>query len=236
VYFLLEYVVGGEMFEHLRRLQRFSNETAKFYAAEIVATLERLHLLNVVYRDLKPENVLIDQDGHIKMIDFGFAKIVSDRTWTLCGTPEYLAPELIQSKGHDKAVDWWALGVFIFEMLAGYPPFFDDNPVRIYEKILCGDLTFPTFFESSAKDLIGRLLVIDRTKRLGNLKHGADGVKNHPWFKDVDWRMVYEKHLKPPFIPTVSDPRTTSYVDDDDGEEEEEEDHRAKKDDAFKDF
>lgn len=116
---LLEYVPGGELFSHLRREVRFANDAAKFYAAEIVLAFQHLHSFNIVYRDLKPENLLITRTGHLKIADFGFAKVVEDRTWTLCGTPEYLAPELIQSKGHNKSVDWWAVGILIFEMLAG---------------------------------------------------------------------------------------------------------------------
>ncbi len=114
--------------------------------------------------------MLLDHKGHIKITDFGFAKKVKDMTWTLCGTPEYLAPEIIQSKGHGKPADWWAMGILIFEMLAGYPPFYDESPFGIYEKILAGKIVFPSHFDDCAKDLIKKLLTDDRSKRLGNLR------------------------------------------------------------------
>jgi len=204
LYLLFPYIPGGELFSYLRNAGRFSPSTTLFYSAEIVSALEYLHSLSVAYRDLKPENLLLDRQGHIVITDFGFAKVITDRTWTLCGTPEYLAPEIIQSKGHTKAVDWWALGILIYEMLAGYPPFFDDNPFLIYEKILAGKLEWPQHMEQTAKDLIKRLLVHDRTKRLGNMKAGAEDIKKHRWFKSIDWEEVYQRQLRPPIVPNVS--------------------------------
>ncbi|KAG5896711.1 hypothetical protein JTB14_014587 [Gonioctena quinquepunctata] len=187
IYMLFDYVCGGELFSYLRNAGRFTSSTGNFYSAEIVSALEYLHSKSIVYRDLKPENLLLDKDGHLKITDFGFAKKLSDRTWTLCGTPEYLAPEIIQSKGHNKAVDWWALGVLIYEMLAGYPPFYDDNPFGIYEKILSGKIEWPKHLDT----------------RLGNMKSGADDIKRHRWFKGIDWHDVFHRKLTPPFVPKI---------------------------------
>merc|ERR1719440_1843026 len=150
LFMLLEYVPGGELFSYLRTQGRLPNDHAKFYAGEIILAFAYLHTLHVVYRDLKPENCLIDGEGHMKLADFGFSKIVDDKTWTLCGTPEYLSPEMIQSKGHGKGVDWWALGILTFEMLAGYPPFSAENPFDVYKKILACQLEFPRHFDVKA--------------------------------------------------------------------------------------
>lgn len=210
---LLEYVNGGELFSHLRKEGRLPNEHAMFYAGSIVLAFQYLHGIQIVYRDLKPENILIDTDGFLKVTDFGFAKVVEDRTWTLCGTPEYLAPEIIQSKGHGKPVDWWALGVLIFEMLAGYPPFYDENPFGIYQKVLAGSIDFPRHFDVKVKDLIKRLLTQDRAKRFGCLKNGAEDIKKHKWYKGFDWNALLSRTSQPPMVPVVKGPDDTTMFD-----------------------
>jgi len=218
LYLLLEYVIGGEFFSHLRKAGRFPNDTSRYYAAQITLVFEHLHSLMILYRDLKPENLLLDSTGNCKVTDFGFAKKVEYRTWTLCGTPEYLAPEIILSKGHGKAVDWWACGILIYEMLAGYPPFYDEDPLGIYQKILEGKVKFPWHFDRHSKDLVKKLLTADLTKRLGNLKGGADDIKKHKWYvastPSMDWdKLVKNEFSDAPVQPEVKDESDTSNFD-----------------------
>lgn len=149
----------------------------RIYAAQVVLIFEYLHDKNIIYRDLKPENLLIAEDGYLKLADFSFAKVVQTRTYTLCGTPEYLAPEIILNLGHGKAVDWWTLGILIYEMNAGIDPFTDEDPMIIYQNILKGKVKFPRDMDREAKSLIKHLLVADPSKRLGMLKNGVDDVK-----------------------------------------------------------
>lgn len=204
VYMLMSYVPGGELFTHLRRAQRFTPDVTRFYLSTIILALKYLHSFNIVYRDLKPENLLLDSKGYLRLTDFGFAKIVDDRTWTLCGTPEYLAPEIIQSDGHGKAADWWACGVLCYEMLVGYPPFFDETPYGIYEKILNGHVHWPKSMDRLSKDLIKSFLNPDRTKRLGNMIGGPQDILDHPWFRGVDWGALERREIHAPIIPRTS--------------------------------
>ncbi|KAI9257832.1 camp-dependent protein kinase 2 [Helicostylum pulchrum] len=213
LYMVMDYVPGGELFSVLRRSKRFPDHVAKFYAAEVILAIEYMHSKNVIYRDLKPENLLLDSQGHIKITDFGFAKHVPDITWTLCGTPDYLAPEIIQSKGYGRAVDWWSLGVLVFEMLAGFPPFYDDDHLKLYEKILAGRVKYPQYFIPNSKDLLKRLLTSDLTKRYGNLKDGSEDIKRHAWFQGVDFNRVLARQIRPPYVPSIRGEGDASHFD-----------------------
>ncbi|KAJ6011832.1 hypothetical protein N7499_013197 [Penicillium canescens] len=204
LYMVMDFVEGGELFSLLRKSQRFPNPVAKFYAAEVTLALEYLHAHQIIYRDLKPENLLLDRHGHLKITDFGFAKDVPDITWTLCGTPDYLAPEVVSSKGYNKSVDWWSLGILIFEMLCGFTPFWDSgSPVKIYENILRGKVKYPPYLHNDAVDLLSQLITSDLTKRLGNLHGGPDDVKNHAWFAEVTWDRLARKDIDAPYIPPI---------------------------------
>lgn len=206
LFMVMDFVPGGELFTLLRHSRRFPAPVAKFYIAEVALAIDFLHQNDIIYRDLKPENILIGADGHLKLTDFGFAKHTQDMSWTLCGTPDYLAPEVISSRGYNKSVDWWSLGVLLFEMLAGYPPFYteDGNSIKLYEKILAGEVRYPSFFETGAKDLLRSLLTADLSKRFGNLHRGSRDIFSHMWFAEIDWGCLYRKEIPAPYIPNIS--------------------------------
>lgn len=214
VHLLLEYIVGGEFFTHLRKAVMFDDHTSCFYAAQIVSIFGYLHSKDIVYRDLKPENILMTADGYVKLTDFGFAKVVEHRTYTLCGTPEYLAPEVILNKGHGKPVDWWTLGILMYEMMVGYPPFIADDPLGVYQKILSGKTKFPKIIVIVARGLIRKFLTADLGKRTGNLKNGVDDIMNHKWFSRIDFQLLERKQFPAPFQPTVRSETDTGNYDD----------------------
>ena len=250
LYMLLEYTPGGEIFSYLRRARRFPFPTVQFYAAEITLILAFLHdVQHVAYRDLKPENILLDAEGHLKLVDFGFAKYLPPDpnpqpqqppqppppqpngangtngqpqqqhgygvTYTLCGTPEYLAPEVIRNTGHGKAVDWWALGILVYEMLIGQPPFWDQNPMRIYEQIVQGHIRFPVpssqahsgrhslHVPRAARDFILALCKTDPSQRLGHIAGGSKRVMQHHFFDGVNWDDIYYRRRRGPIVPRV---------------------------------
>lgn len=207
LYFVLAFVNGGELFYHLQKDGRFDVNRARFYTAELLCALECLHGFSVIYRDLKPENILLDYQGHIALCDFGLCKLDmkdEDRTNTFCGTPEYLAPELLMGQGYNKTVDWWTLGVLLYEMLTGLPPYYDENTNEMYRKILAEPLHFPEIVPPAAKDLLAKLLNRDPKQRLG--ANGSAEIKAHPFFHAIDWRKLLQRKYEPTFKPTVRDP------------------------------
>jgi serum/glucocorticoid-regulated kinase 2 len=206
LYFILEYCPGGELFSLLQKRRRFTEDQARFYAAQMVLALEHLHENNIVYRDLKPENVLINKDGYIKITDFGLSKmnIVENEAKTICGTPEYLAPEIVMKLGYGKAVDWWTLGSILYEMLVGIPPFYTSNREELFYKIKFVNPKIPGYLSADTKKFLEGLLKKDPTRRLGTLG-GSQEIKAHSWFKSINWQFLLEKKYEPFFLPKVSD-------------------------------
>ncbi|KAF9643504.1 Pkinase-domain-containing protein [Thelephora ganbajun] len=215
LYLVLAFVNGGELFHHLFREQRFNEERSRFYSAELLLALEHLHDLDVVYRDLKPENILLDYTGHIALCDFGLCKLNmkdSDMTNTFCGTPEYLAPEILNGQGYNKVIDWWTLGVLLYEMLAGLPPFYDEVTDKMYKKILHNPLVFGDEISPLARSILTGLLNRDPSQRLG--VNGAEEIKRHPFFaQHIDFERLLQKKIQPPFKPSVSSPVDVSNFD-----------------------
>ncbi|AMD18875.1 HBL027Wp [Eremothecium sinecaudum] len=214
LYLVLAFINGGELFFHLQKEGRFDLSRARFYTAELLCALETLHSLNVIYRDLKPENILLDHQGHIALCDFGLCKLNmkdQDKTNTFCGTPEYLAPELLLGQGYSKVVDWWTLGVLLYEMLTGLPPYYDEDVPKMYKKILQEPLRFPDGFDKDAKVLLIELLSREPKKRLGY--NGADEIKRHPFFSQLSWKRLWMKGYIPPYKPPVMSALDTSNFD-----------------------
>ena len=221
LYFITEFLQGGELFFHLRKNSGYKEKAVKFYMSQVLLALEFMHNNNYIYRDLKPENIMIDREGNIKLTDFGLSKIMkpNETTYTLCGTAEYLAPEILFGQGYDKTCDWFSFGVVIFELFCGYHPFRCKNK-KIDPTIYLRKTYIPDKVPKDAKDLIEKLFVNNPKKRLGY--KSADEVKNHPFFKDIDFDKVLNKEYKPPFVPKLDSETDLKYFEQIDGGMEEE--------------
>ena len=216
LYIITEFMQGGEMFFHLHKEKRFSNEKTRFYIIEIILAIEFLHKNNMLYRDLKPENIMVDASGHIKLTDFGLSKMFTktkEKAFTICGTPQYLAPEILSDEGYDNSVDWWSLGCVMYEMLVGRAPFRIPKGSYLSADLYKKKISIPEYVTNDAKDLISKLLIPNPKNRLGYGKDGAKNIKEHPYFSDIDWEEAWEKKLTPPLIPKLKDETDLSYFD-----------------------
>ncbi|KAF7592517.1 serine/threonine protein kinase psk1 [Aspergillus hancockii] len=220
LYLILEYAQGGELFTHLAMERMFDEDVAAFYLAEMVLALEHLHQnVGVIYRDLKPENCLLDHEGHLLLTDFGLSKISADdddRCNSSLGTIEYMAPEVIQGKPYGKACDWWSLGALAYDLLTGSPPFKANNNAKLQEKIMKQKLALPYFLGPDAKDLLTRLLRKEPSKRLGyHMPKDLQTIKNHRFFRKIDWKVLARRAVTPPIVPVVTDPALAENFSDD---------------------
>lgn len=215
LYLIIPLILGGELFTYHRKARKFSEKQARFYAAQVFLALEYLHYCSLLYRDLKPENIMIDRNGYLKVTDFGFAKKVETRTMTLCGTPEYLPPEIIQSKPYGTSVDWWAFGVLIYEFVCGHSPFASHNRdvMVMYNKICEGEYKMPSSLSGSLRHLIDHLLQVDLSKRYGNLINGNRDIKDHEWFKEIEWIPLLNQTVPAPYLPAIANAEDISNFD-----------------------
>nr|XP_022916906.1 cGMP-dependent protein kinase, isozyme 2 forms cD4/T1/T3A/T3B isoform X3 [Onthophagus taurus] len=217
LYMLMESCLGGELWTVLRDRGHFDDSTTRFYTACVVEAFDYLHSRNIIYRDLKPENLLLDNDGYVKLVDFGFAKKLQTgkKTWTFCGTPEYVAPEVILNKGHDISADYWSLGVLMFELLTGTPPFTGADPMKTYNIILRGidTIDFPRMITRNAMALIKKLCRDNPAERLGYQKGGISDIQKHKWFDGFNWEGLVNRTLMPPIMPVVNHVTDTSNFD-----------------------
>ncbi|KAI6203602.1 Non-specific serine/threonine protein kinase [Aphelenchoides besseyi] len=206
LYLILDFLRGGDLFTRLSKEVMFTEEDVKFYLAELVSAIIHLHSLGIVYRDLKPENILLDEEGHIKVTDFGLSKerLGGNKTYSFCGTIEYMSPEVINRRGHSAAADWWSLGVLMFEMLTGRLPFQGETRNETMTQILKSKLTMPTFLSREAQSLLRSLFKRVPENRLGYGVNGHVNIKNHPFFATIDWDKLYRREIQPPFQPTLT--------------------------------
>jgi len=206
LYFLMEPALGGELYATYNRKGFHGSEKhARFYIAGTTYAFEHCHERRIIYRDLKPENLLMDQLGMVKLTDMGLAKFVIGKTYTTCGTPDYFAPELIASTGHTNAVDWWTLGILTFELMSGHPPFESAYPMQIYSKVTKGisKVPFPPKCQGAVGELIKALLKKEPSERLPMRPGGVKNMREHKWFSGFDWEAMKEGKADPPYKPVV---------------------------------
>lgn len=216
LYFVLDFLNGGELFTHLQREKNFTEPRARFYAAEIASALGYLHQNNIIYRDLKPENLLLDRYGHVVLTDFGLCKEgikLKDKTDTFCGTPEYLAPEVILKKPYDRTVDWWCLGSVLYEMLFGLPPFYSKNQNEMYERIVHQPLVISSMASAASRDILSQLLQKNSAERLGS-RLDFEEIRDHAFFLSINWEKLLRREIKPQYVPKLKNDIDDTYISD----------------------
>uniref|UniRef100_A0A8D2ZNU3 Ribosomal protein S6 kinase n=1 Tax=Scophthalmus maximus TaxID=52904 RepID=A0A8D2ZNU3_SCOMX len=216
LYLILDFLRGGDLFTRLSKEVMFTEEDVKFYLAELALALDHLHSLGIIYRDLKPENILLDEEGHIKITDFGLSKEAIDndkRAYSFCGTIEYMAPEVVNRRGHTQSADWWSFGVLMFEMLTGSLPFQGKDRKETMALILKAKLGMPQFLSLEVQSLLRALFKRNPANRLGAGPDGVEEIKRHRFFASIDWNKLYKREMRPPFKPTVGRPEDTFHFD-----------------------
>uniref|UniRef100_A0A671PBI1 non-specific serine/threonine protein kinase n=1 Tax=Sinocyclocheilus anshuiensis TaxID=1608454 RepID=A0A671PBI1_9TELE len=216
LYLILDFLRGGDLFTRLSKEVMFTEEDVKFYLAELALALDHLHSLGIIYRDLKPENILLDEEGHIKITDFGLSKEAIDhdkRAYSFCGTIEYMAPEVVNRRGHTQSADWWSFGILMFEMLTGSLPFQGKDRKETMALILKAKLGMPQFLSPEVQSLLRALFKRNPSNRLGAGPDGVEEIKRHKFFATIDWNKLYRREIKPPFKPAVGRPEDTFHFD-----------------------
>jgi len=203
IFFLMGLLPGGEVLDLLYKHEKFPESWTRFYGATIVLFFEYIHEQKIAYRDLKPENLVLDENGYCRVVDLGLTKRCNNgKTWTMCGTPDYLAPEIITGKGHDWGVDYWAFGVLLYELCYGMPPFHDANPMNTAQNVMNGSYSIPPHFSRLLVDLVSQLLTC-QSKRLGRTKGGVRNIRKHPWFSEFEFLALLNRTMKVPFAPQL---------------------------------
>ncbi|XP_007438670.1 ribosomal protein S6 kinase alpha-3 isoform X4 [Python bivittatus] len=216
LYLILDFLRGGDLFTRLSKEVMFTEDDVKFYLAELALALDHLHSLGIIYRDLKPENILLDEEGHIKLTDFGLSKESIDhekKAYSFCGTVEYMAPEVVNRRGHTQSADWWSFGVLMFEMLTGTLPFQGKDRKETMTMILKAKLGMPQFLSPEAQSLLRMLFKRNPANRLGAGPDGVEEIKRHTFFATIDWNKLYRREINPPFKPATGRPEDTFYFD-----------------------